>query len=261
MMRLYQIVFLFCVLAASCSARNNDKAASVPLVGPADNAGVSPTAIKDCADKVALFYGGRCTAVQRAETAAGGRQRILTLTLSGSRLMDSLIDLGHLTAANMAYIAYQHLPPGQRAFDVWESRLQFSKGAPDTFRFSTSTLKTVARRMKSVEQFVSLLAKNDSAGLVALIEDGPREFRKEWLVSRLLENRKKLGDIRGFVPYGFLLFRQHPPMLADTEISLPALQISGLMAGSAKQAYYYFLMSPYDGEAIWYALDGTLTDD
>lgn len=232
MSRFIYPILLFALLA-SCSGKHEDESTGTAGMAAAENnnntmgAAGDPGKITDNESKainaVIAFYNCKCNYAVKNSNAGSTVKKYFVVQVSDSRMLDTMQQLVELSAANIAIIFYSTLHEERKKYDEIRTVITDQFGKRMERSYPVPVLDMVLKKMMIVNKILGVLKEKNYAGLLPLLNDknGAIEYKKEMLVNQLKEADPSIGNVKDFVPYGFVFFK------TDKDISV--LHIAGLM--------------------------------
>jgi hypothetical protein len=238
-MKQYIAVIALALMLASCGG-NNDKQKSrqtpeqitpsntipTPASGPVPALSVAPVTPggltvneQNGIREVTNFYGGKCGYT----TGTQGDKRFFKLEISGSGALDSNMQITELNASNIALLFYKELRAERSSYNEIRAAIQFSDGRKIVKTYSTDKLETVVSKMLVVMKIAGLLhdKKYDEIGSMLNENSGFATYDKGKLIGQIKSAEAKLGNVKQFIPYGFIFIKAENKKLV--------LHISGVL--------------------------------
>ncbi len=238
-MRNYLYLIAVALVLASCSS-NNDEGEKKPATvaqpamptGPSD---AEKAGIKEVTD----FYGGECKYVV---SKPGDAKKYIELQITKSPSLDTSKQIAALCAGNIALLYYKHITGQKLAYNEVHAIIFYPDGQKAEKDFGLKQLDTVLAKGKLVDDLVGCFKDKNYDGLLALLNDknGIIEYDKKQLVAKAKEVDPKLGNLKQFLPYGFIFY--------NTAKGQEVLHVSGMMIRDKNNNQFSVDIDPADAK-------------
>ena len=154
--------------------------------------------------EILAFYGGQCKyAIGVSASTKDGNKKYFELEMSQSESIEGQMNKVHLPSSNVAYLFFKNLKEEKNNYNAIHVVLISKDNSKQEFKFPTSELEKVEKRMAVAEKTVNILKEKKFEELKEMLNNEIVPFDKEELIPRLKEVEPQFGNIIEFRPYGF----------------------------------------------------------
>jgi hypothetical protein len=193
-------------------------------------------------NQVKSFYGCECKFAIGRDSKSGVPKRFFQLEASNGPMLDSTRAVAELTVSNIAILFYQNLGEDGKKYDEIIASALFSDGQKAVKTYPVATLEMVLAKTNVLGTIIDRLKDKDYDKLEPLLNDknGIVQYDKKKLINQIRQADPQLGNIKTFIPYGFMFFK------SDNQKDI--LHISGLVVRDKQNNEFSVDFDPLSGK-------------
>jgi hypothetical protein len=154
--------------------------------------------------KVVDFYGGVCHRYKGVDFTNTKKDAFFELEIRNSDLLDTLSNVPHLPASNIALIFYTNLKGEKRNYSIIKVKLNLSNGNTHEFEFRTEELEELEFLVKKLEVISDKIKSNNYELLISDFEENAFPIEEFEQVKQSFMNKDSIqGNIIETQFHGF----------------------------------------------------------
>lgn len=188
------------------------------------------------------YYGCECKSAVGESKSQGKVKKFFQLEASNGAMLDSTRPIAELTVSNIAMLFYQNLAEDRSKYDEIISSVVFSDGQKAVKTYPMATLALVFKKTATLGAIVDCLKAKNYDKLASLLNDknGILQYDKQKLMEQIKRAEPELGNVKDFVPYGFIFIK--------SEDNRDILHISGLLVRDKQNNEFSVDFDPASGK-------------
>ena len=155
--------------------------------------------------EVLEYYGGYCEySIGATASSKDGTSKFFELKMSKSDALEKYSNIIQMPASNIAYLFYSNLKDEKNRYDEIRTIILLKNGKEITFKFPTTQLKKVEKRIPIIKKIVSLIKEKKFQNIGEHLNDQSIiKYDKSQLITNIENIDSKFGQVIDFLPYGF----------------------------------------------------------